>query len=279
LFTNLNDRAKAFTYYAIAFALVVLVAVLSPVFTEASPLISMLTAATAVVIMLLVVTRDGRSAAAWKGLGLIRAGFSAWPFAILGPLAILVASYVFLWLSPLADYKPPEPGVTLAQAIPNIGIGLAMSVVLALAEEVGWRGYMLPRLLAIGAVPAMLIVGFLHGVWHLPLMLGTPYYHTGANPMLAVPMFLATLTLAGVFYGYLYLSTRSVWPVAIAHGVVNIAWNVLGDLTVETTPGALEYVGGESGILMIAGLAIIAVILIVRMRGGAWMARQAAVAS
>jgi membrane protease YdiL (CAAX protease family) len=125
---------------------------------------------------------------------------------------------------------------------------------------------MLPRLTAIGLLPAMLLVGLAQGAWHLPLMLLTPYYH-GGDPLIVVPLFLVTLTLAGVFYGYLRVTTGSVWPVAIAHAVYNFVWNVGSEFVSAKSPGAMEYVGGESGVLVIAGLLVAALILARRLRG------------
>ena len=46
-------------------------------------------------------------------------------------------------------------------------------------------------------MPACLAVGFLHGVWHLPLILLTPFYHAGGTWWATVPLFLAALTLSG----------------------------------------------------------------------------------
>jgi membrane protease YdiL (CAAX protease family) len=114
----------------------------------------------------------------------------------------------------------------------------------------------------------MLLVGFLHGVWHLPLMLTTDYYHNSGNPLLVVPLFLVTLTLAGVFYGFLRLWTGSVWPVAIAHAMVNMAWEIMTEMTQTKSALVLEYVGGESGIIMIGGLLIFSFFVIRHMRSG-----------
>ena len=146
-------------------------------------------------------------------------------------------------------------------------LGIAVGFVYGLGEEIGWRGYMLPRLLGRGAVPAMLLVGFLHGIWHLPLMLTTDFYHNTGNPLLVVPLFLVTLTLAGVFYGFLRLWTGSVWSVAIAHAVVNMVWEIMTEMTQTKSALVLEYVGGESGVIMIAGLLVFSFFIIRYMKG------------
>jgi len=62
----------------------------------------------------------------------------------------------------------------------------------------------------------------------------------------------------GVFYGYLRLSTNSLWPVALAHGAFNTIWSALAALTVPTSALWMEYLSGESGIITLI-LAMIAV--------------------
>jgi membrane protease YdiL (CAAX protease family) len=90
------------------------------------------------------------------------------------------------------------------------------------------------------------------------MLLLTPYYHSAGNPLIVVPLFLATLTLTGVIYGELRLMTGSVWPAALAHGAGNSFWSMLSGLTVTTSPLVLEYLAGESGVLPLLGLVVVA---------------------
>lgn len=265
MLAELKGRQKAFIFYGITFTLAVIVCLAVPVIGEASLIITMMTPAVAVVIMLLVVTGEGRSRSAWTDLGIGRAGFGGWPFAILAPALILTVSYAIIWTSGIGAFQLPELSRSVPATIVKIALGLIIGTTFAFCEEIGWRGYMLPHLSKRATISAMLTVGFLHGLWHLPLMLTTPYYHSVGNPLIVVPLFLTTLTLAGILYGYLRIATASVWPVAIAHAVHNSLWELFS----ETTQGdavTLEYVGGESGILEIAGLAVVAAIVIRLMR-------------
>jgi CAAX protease family protein len=88
-------------------------------------------------------------------------------------------------------------------------------------------------------------------------MLATPWYHSDGNKLIVVPLFLVTLTLAGILFGYLRFTTDSVWPCAIAHAVHNVVWDVLTGLTVASSSETLEYLAGESGILPILGLSLV----------------------
>lgn len=262
---------SALIYYAIAFGLAVLVARLSGVFGERGPLITMLTPAVAVLVMVLVLTRDGWTRRGWTALGVNRLGLKAWPLAILGPVAILAIAYGLLILFGQASLRAPEVSRPLGQLIVNMGLGLVVGTLFAFCEELGWRGYMLPRVARGSVVGGMLLVGFCHGLWHLPLMLLTPYYHAGANMAVVAPLFVVTLTLAGVFYGYLFFSTWSVWPVAIAHAVYNFVWALGSDFLVPASPDTFEIWGGESGILAIVGLLVVCAVLVPRING--WSAR------
>lgn len=274
MFAHLTAPARAAIFYAIALGLAVIVSVFAGSLGEFSAMVTMLTPAAAVVVML-VLTREGFGRAARESLGLSRSGLGIWWFAILGPVGLLVASYAVLVAAGLATFAVPEMGRSAVEIAVNIGLALVIGLVLAFGEEIGWRGYMLPKLAAIGTVPAMLVVGFLHGIWHLPIMLMTPYYHSGGDPMAVVPLFLVTLTLAGVFFGFLRVWTGSVWPVAIAHAVYNFVWGLGSDFVTADRPETMEYIGGESGVLVIAGLIVFALILVPRMRGAKMMSASA----
>jgi membrane protease YdiL (CAAX protease family) len=258
MFPHLTDRTKAAAFYAIAFALALVVALL-PLEDDGSlpQMLSMLAPAVAVLIMLLLVTRDGRSRAAWRDLGLHRAGRALWAAALLGPALLLLAAYGVLWLTDYAD-----PALPAAAQVPDVALNALANVAVVLgfatAEEIGWRGYLLPRLLSVGAGRASLLTGLLHGVYHLPLLLLTPFYHSAGNRLIVVPLFLLALTLAGPIYGWLRLASGSVWPAAIAHTSLNVSWNLVATLTVVASPVAAEYLAGESGLLPLLGYAVVA---------------------
>lgn len=264
----MENSRKAFVLYGITLALAVAVAFTVPWIGEASLPVTMLTPTIATVIMLVFIAPEGGLRKVLSLLGLDRAGLKAWPLAIAGPAAIHLVGLVILSFAGLAVFVAPQITGSVGFAIFKILSGLVIGTLFALGEEIGWRGYMLPRLFTRGVVPAMLLVGFLHGVWHLPLMLTTDLYHNTGNPLLVVPLFLITLTLAGVFFGFLRLWTGSVWAVAVAHAAANMAWEVMTEMTQTKSALVLEYVGGESGVIMIAGLAAFSFFIIRHMNSG-----------
>jgi membrane protease YdiL (CAAX protease family) len=225
---------------------------------ERTVILNMLTPLLAVLLMLLVVTREGYHKAGWQALGLQRAGWRSWGLAMGAPLLVLSVTYGIVWLTGIGRLVwPTNQGVV--DLILNLVINLLLAVLFALSEEIGFRGYLLPHLLTIGRTRALLLSGFLHGAWHLPIMLLTPYYHSDGNPWIVIPLFLLTLTAASVFYGYLRLTSANTWPAAVAHGAFNTLWNQFSMLTVAVgSPLVLEYLAGESGLLTLIGTTLLA---------------------
>jgi uncharacterized protein len=212
----------------------------------------MLTATAGVLLMLLVITPDGYHRAGWAELGLHHAGWRYWPLALLGPTAVLLASYGAVTLL----------GEVTWQFAPDAAINLAINIVIvsffAFFEEIGWRGYMLPKIATDYPRLAPALVGFLHGVWHLPLMLLTTAYNPVGNRLIVVPLFLAILTAAGILYGYLRNASGSLWPVVIAHGTFNAVLGVLAGAAVAANPTTVAYLTGETGVFTLVALVILA---------------------
>ena len=89
-----------------------------------------------------------------------------------------------------------------------------------LGEEIGWRGFLLPRLLKIYTPRiSFLICGIIWGLWHSAgILLGHNYPGT---PVLGTFLMIGFCMLFGVVFGWLRLESGSVWPAVIAHGALN----------------------------------------------------------
>jgi uncharacterized protein len=266
VFTNLTNSAKAFLFYVFAFGLTVTVSLLYPLLGEITPYIHMYTPTLAVVIMMLVVTRDGYSKAGWATLGLHRLGLRWWLPVLLGPLAMFSAIYGVVWSTGVAQAVVPDGLFTPAAVASMLTSGLGFSAALALGEEIGFRGYLLPQLMHLGTTRALLLSGLLHALWHLPMVLLTPVLPVVGNGLIMLPVFVLTLTAAGVFYGYLQLTSRSVWPTTLAHAAINWYFYLFAALTVTASPVVLAYLVGEMGVLTLVAVALIAGVILYRLR-------------
>jgi uncharacterized protein len=101
-------------------------------------------------------------------------------------------------------------------------IGMAQSMATALGEEIGWRGFLTPRLTALlGFVAATLLTGLIWAAWHLPLLfLG--HYQSGASQFYEVIAFIVMATAVSGAFAWLRLDSGSLWPAATLHASHNI---------------------------------------------------------
>lgn len=90
----------------------------------------------------------------------------------------------------------------------------------ALGEEIGWRGFLLPRLCRFGQWPAAVLTGVAWGLWHAPLIL-LGYNYPGLVPAAALACMVVFCVLLSVLLSWLRLASGSIWPSAIAHGFIN----------------------------------------------------------
>ena len=213
-----------------------------------------------VLLLLLVLTPDGYHRAGWAQLALNRPGWRAWPLALIAPTAILCVSYGGAWLVGVVSFDFE------ADALLNLIINIVIISLYAVLEEIGWRGYLLPHLGGDGNIRAALVVGFLHGVWHLPLMLLTTAYNPAGNRLVTVPIFLAVLTGAGLIYAYLLWTSGSLWPVIIAHGTLNAVLGTFQQAAVTPDAATAAYLTGETGVFTLAAVVVTAAVLAKRLR-------------
>jgi uncharacterized protein len=199
-------------------------------------------------------------------LGLHRLGLSVWWIAFGLTLLITVAASAIVWATPLASFVVPEGGIV--DAIINFLIQVVLfTLTFALWEEIGMRGYLLPKLLSLGRTRALALSGLVFATWHMPLILLTPVFPVG-NKVISLPLFYGTVVAASFVYGYLRLYTGSVWPASLAHAVHNAAWGALGAFTATSYPVIVnKYLVGDYGILILVGAVIGAIWLSRRLMG------------
>ncbi|MBO0596829.1 CPBP family intramembrane metalloprotease [Nesterenkonia sp. E16_7] len=117
---------------------------------------------------------------------------------------------------------PFSLGTLVALQLLTIPLGALLNLAPAMGEELGWRGWLLPKLMPLGTVPALLISGIIWGLWHAPLVLLGYNYASGPG-WLGLSMMTGMCIIVGAVFGWLRLRSESVWPAALAHGSFNAA--------------------------------------------------------
>ena len=172
--------------------------------------------------------RDLWAAFLRRGVGVIW-----YALAVLGPIVILAIAAAG---TSVAEGEPAGVGVSAGNLWPALISTLVVSLLSNPFEEVGWRGFALPRLQErYDAAVAALMVGVLWGVWHLPLFLWR------GNPMADYPFvpWLAGLLALSFIYTWLYNSARG----SLAVGALfHVALNTAGPLFPEASPAGLATV-------------------------------------
>jgi uncharacterized protein len=271
MFTKLTDTSQAAIYSVLVLLMATGAALLIRLLDLTASLgmwiLWSCTPTVAALLMLLVLTREGYSSEGWKVLGLHRLGLSVWWIAFGLTLLITVAASAVVWATPLASFVVPEDGIF--DSLINFLIQVVILMLMfSLAEEIGIRGYLLPKLLSLGRTRALAVSGLVFATWHMPLIFLTPFFPIG-NALISVPLFYATVVAASFVYGYLRIYTGSVWPASLAHAVHNAAWGALGAFTVTSYPVLVnKYLVGDFGILILVGAVIGAVWLNRRLMKG-----------
>jgi uncharacterized protein len=117
---------------------------------------------------------------------------------------------------------PLPVGAVVALQLAALPVGAFLNLLPALGEELGWRGWLLPRLMPLGTVPALLVMGVVWGLWHAPLIL-LGYNYPGVPGWLGLTCMVVMCVLVGAVFGWLRIRSDSVWPAALAHGAFNAA--------------------------------------------------------
>jgi len=182
-----------------------------------------------------------------------RRGWAAILLALPFPLVVGLLAYGTAWATGMARFAPPPAG----ELVVPFAIFTLLSLVLVIGEEVGWRGYMLTRLLDAGVPRPILASGLIWGLWHVPLVLAG-LYPAGPSRALSAVLLVVAATALGVVIARLRLATGSVWPAVALH----LAWNriIIGGFDAVTAGDRAALWVGESGLLTALVLVVAAAV-------------------
>ena len=151
----------------------------------------------------------------------------------------------------------PEPLYIMAIAIP-------FSTPAQAGEEIGWRGYALPRLSArLGLSLASVALGVIWACWHLPFFFIAGTDKSGQS----FPVYLLGGTALSVAMAWLYWRTNgSLLLTMLMHAAVNNTKDIVPS-AVATTTNAFSFSSSRVAWLTVAILWTCAAYFLVRMRG------------
>jgi CAAX protease family protein len=233
-------------------ALIVTTGLLSPTWMQLGALSSSLAAVVLVVI-------EGRKGGLRELLSralIWRIGIQWWIFSLFFMIVPSVASlYLYHLLGgPAVDWTRLKPLYTV---VPSF---IFLTIAAGIAEEFGWRGFLLPRLqLHHNALVSGLIVGVAWSTWHIPLFFikGTSQYEQRLDGGLlpAILAYAVFVIVQSVQFTWLFNNTKgSVLLAAVFHGASN-AWGGYIDI----------YRGHFNGILVFMAVSVLTTLFIVVM--------------
>ena len=176
--------------------------------------------------------------------------------ALLGPIMLALGGIA---LHVVLGGQPPNL-LAMIGALPTVlALSVYMFIQVGIGEEIGWRGYALPKLQSgYSALASSVIVGAIWALWHLPLFFN-PATSYGNTPFLVFLIFLLPFS---ILIGWIFNSTGgNVLMVMTLHAVMNAStgplWRAIPDAatTISTTNVYLI----QAALLWVAAIAVVLV--------------------
>jgi uncharacterized protein len=249
-------------YLCITYGLTLAIALALP-HAGITPLIAIAFPVIAVALTVAFTVPRGQRRAIWAGVGFNPRRGRGLIIGVLGPAAIIALSFGIAAAFGVVQFPGLPPG--FGRALLNISVTIIIFAVVFLGEEIGWRGYLLFRVAELtSGRRAAVLTGAFHAIFHLPLLLIATTYQSEGKRWIVVPTVMITLTLAGVWYGWLRLWSGSIWPVSLAHSAFNNLMAAAAGLVVATSPATMAYVTTETGVATMIILVLVAAYLLTR---------------
>ncbi len=145
---------------------------------------------------------------------------------------------------------PPE----LLILLQGLLAGITINAVAGFGEELGWRGFLVRQFERMKFWKAALIIGFIWGIWHAPIILMGHNYPQ--HPVAGAFMMTIWCILLSPLFLYITIKSKSVIAASVMHGTINAT----GALAIISVKGGSDLLTGLTGL---AGFIAIGLIVIV----------------
>ena len=194
--------------------------------------------------------------ASFQQLGMHKPGQLKWyGFALIQPTSMVVVGYLVSWATGLIKFAPDMATINASGGPLPFIITL---FILAIGEEVGWRGFLQPRLTQLFDLRrALPLTGLVWVVWHYSFLIWT-IQNDGSNPLINTLLFTIGLVLVdSTLIGWVRAGSQSLWPAVIWHMTWNVVW-FFGLQIFSVQHLGWTYIGNDSGIVpLLVGALII----------------------
>lgn len=152
---------------------------------------------------------------------------------------------------------PPWVSLALYIAL-TASVGVIRSLALALGEEIGWRGFLVPELAnQMSFTRLSFLSGAMWAAWHAPDILFFDF-RDGLNRWYVLACFTTMVISIGFLFNWVTLKSGSLWPAALLHASQNLfIQGILDPLTRNT--GQSPWFSTEFGIALMPVSVVFAV--------------------
>ena len=174
--------------------------------------------------------------------------------------AIPVLMVLTLWTGVLTAISTVS-GFSLGEFLNTVLIALPIFFIFAIFEEVGWRGYLTPKLDALGVnrFVSSVIVGIVWATWHLPYITELTWAYSSGDLAVFLPRFYLICIMLSILYGEIRSGAGTFWTAVLMHAVSNSFGHPLAAEYVSYAAGAEFFANLGNGVIFIVFVGLVGI--------------------
>jgi membrane protease YdiL (CAAX protease family) len=166
------------------------------------------------------------------------------------PMMYVLLTYTLIVLLGLGKLNPELSGeIAITDILLSATLGVLVNCIVVVGEEIGWRGFLLPKLAQIMSfTKASIIVGLIWILSHMPILVLADN-HTNSTPVwYGLICFSVAAMGVNIAINWLRLKSGSVWTAVLFHAVHNQYVQELDPMISST--GLTQYFTTEFGLML-----------------------------